>query len=286
MLIVCPSCASEYRIDTDRVGPAGRSVRCAACRETWFIGPDDVAAARAAEIAEEFGLSPSAEAASPVPTAPAGFEALPSEDVPNAPAEDATVIDQPTPPRRGPRKPAGRTKSFRSRKGSTALLPRRLSPGLAAALAICALMPLAILGRNTVVRAMPQSAAVFARIGLPVNLRGIEIRDVHAFQTPAQGGAPAQLVIEGDLVGIARQRVDVPPIEIEIHDASGAPLHRWTVAPPRAGLEPQDFARFRATLSDPPAQGRRIEVRFAAAGASAEPAETATRTSAQPPAHH
>ncbi len=50
MLIVCPSCASEYRIDADKVGMEGRSVRCAACRETWFISPADVLAGHEAEL--------------------------------------------------------------------------------------------------------------------------------------------------------------------------------------------------------------------------------------------
>lgn len=39
MLIVCPSCASEYTIDTARVGARGREVRCASCRESWFVRP-------------------------------------------------------------------------------------------------------------------------------------------------------------------------------------------------------------------------------------------------------
>ncbi|MBK3424196.1 zinc-ribbon domain-containing protein, partial [Methylobacterium ajmalii] len=37
MLIVCPACASEYTLDADKIGPAGRTVRCAACREPWFV---------------------------------------------------------------------------------------------------------------------------------------------------------------------------------------------------------------------------------------------------------
>jgi predicted Zn finger-like uncharacterized protein len=40
MLIVCPSCASEYAIDPEKLGPAGRQVRCALCRDTWFAAPD------------------------------------------------------------------------------------------------------------------------------------------------------------------------------------------------------------------------------------------------------
>jgi predicted Zn finger-like uncharacterized protein len=38
MLIVCPSCATSYMIDPAALGPAGRSVRCARCRTTWFAG--------------------------------------------------------------------------------------------------------------------------------------------------------------------------------------------------------------------------------------------------------
>jgi predicted Zn finger-like uncharacterized protein len=36
MLIVCPNCATSYMIDPASVGPAGRSVRCARCKSTWF----------------------------------------------------------------------------------------------------------------------------------------------------------------------------------------------------------------------------------------------------------
>ena len=40
MLITCPSCASQYTIDADRVGAGGRTVRCAACRTAWFATAD------------------------------------------------------------------------------------------------------------------------------------------------------------------------------------------------------------------------------------------------------
>jgi predicted Zn finger-like uncharacterized protein len=40
MLIVCPSCASEYTIDPTKLGADGRTVRCALCRHTWAATPD------------------------------------------------------------------------------------------------------------------------------------------------------------------------------------------------------------------------------------------------------
>jgi predicted Zn finger-like uncharacterized protein len=39
MLIVCPSCASEYTIDPAKLGADGRTLRCAICRDTWFVSP-------------------------------------------------------------------------------------------------------------------------------------------------------------------------------------------------------------------------------------------------------
>jgi predicted Zn finger-like uncharacterized protein len=39
MLIVCPSCASEYTIDPENLGADGRTLRCAICRDTWFVTP-------------------------------------------------------------------------------------------------------------------------------------------------------------------------------------------------------------------------------------------------------
>ncbi|GAA0245185.1 hypothetical protein LNAOJCKE_0680 [Methylorubrum aminovorans] len=247
MLIVCPACASEYRIDAERVGTSGRSVRCAACRETWFISADEVVAAMFDEMAAED------EPASPPPQDPA--------PTPEAPVEEPVRRSRPAAAKAGRR---GKPKKA-----------RRLSPALAACLVLAAALPLVLLGRATVVRAMPQTAGLFARVGLPVNLRGIDLSDVAAFQVPAEGSNPARLIVEGDLVSVGRERVDVPPIEVEVRDAEGQPLYRWSVPGPRSALEPGERARFKASLSAPPEKGRQIEVRFAGklAGEGAGPGE-------------
>src|SRR5471030_3164043 len=80
MLIVCPSCTTSYLIDPASVGPAGRTVRCARCKVTWFAGGptsapavsafvDSVIAEAEAQSAENHSTeSPSRPAeAAPVP---------------------------------------------------------------------------------------------------------------------------------------------------------------------------------------------------------------------------
>src|SRR5262245_42468669 len=40
MLIVCPNCSTSYAIDPTSLGSAGRTVRCARCKTSWFAeGP-------------------------------------------------------------------------------------------------------------------------------------------------------------------------------------------------------------------------------------------------------
>ncbi len=253
MLIVCPACASEYEIPAEHVGASGRQVRCAACRETWFIS-----------------------AASALPTA-IGADILP-EDQAEAPlpaAIEGPIIEQPAPydrPRETPPKSRLRARAKPKTRprlaGLKASRPR--TKLIAIGLACAALVLSALALRNMVVAAMPQAASLFASIGLPVNLRGIEIRDVAVFQNLPVGDKPGELVVEGDLLGIASGRVAVPDLAIEVRDEHDQTLYRWTVAGPRASLEAAENARFRASLSAPPAAGRSVSLRFVEAAADQE----------------
>ncbi|MEE7447922.1 hypothetical protein MRF4_08845 [Methylobacterium radiotolerans] len=254
MLIACPSCASEYRIDASKVGMEGRSVRCAACRETWFITPADVLAGHEAELAAQTETETD-------PLADAAWE--------EATAAVRNATDVPAPKARQsakPRKPAG--KARRAIPG--------LTPSLAFGLTILAAIPLVCLARTSVVRAVPQTASLFARIGLPVNVRGIEIRDVVAFSNPPEDDSPAELVIEGDLVGVARSDAPVAPLSVEIRDAGGRTIRTFSVPPPRAVLAASETARFRASLPSPPAAGRAVVLRFADGSATRSDAKLAT----------
>lgn len=249
MLITCPSCASSFRIDIDRVGPEGRSVRCGACREPWFVSPEEVLAAQM----EELGVA-SPEAAEP---------AAEPDPAPAEAATDAPVVENVPPAPRRPVKAKPRAKGKATKGKPLAKGLPGLSPATAIGLAILAAVPLACLARVTVVRALPQTAGLYARIGLAVNLRGLELRDVVASRTPADAGRPAELLVEGDLVGVARGDSPVPPIEVALRDAADHTVGTFPIPAPRPVLGEGETARFRARFPDPPAAGRSIEVRFA-----------------------
>ena len=57
MLIVCPNCSTSYAIEAASLGSAGRTVRCARCKTTWFADatksePELIAAADSTTEAE------------------------------------------------------------------------------------------------------------------------------------------------------------------------------------------------------------------------------------------
>src|SRR5476651_1314218 len=98
MLIVCPSCSTSYLIDPASVGPAGRTVRCARCKMTWFAGAAKpapevtafvdsvIAEADAQSAGSHSGGSPSR------PAAPPHNELAAAKNLSEAPSEPPPVL--------------------------------------------------------------------------------------------------------------------------------------------------------------------------------------------------
>lgn len=240
MLIVCPSCASEYALDEARIGPSGRQVRCARCREAWFVAPPPAAE-------REIRVEPAPEAAA-VPAEPPALsvEARAGRD----------PVDVPAPPPRG----VGRRRS-RPRRLTTSPALRRFVAGLGVAALLGGGAGL-VVRREAVVRAVPGSARLYERIGLAVNLRGLQFRGVDAEFAPGPG--QPTLTVTGEIANVAGRKLPMPPVEIAVRAAPDAPaLYTWTTLPDQASLGSGETARFRAKLVEPPAEGRAVTVRFA-----------------------
>lgn len=281
MLIVCPSCASQYELDAAKLGPGGRKVRCASCKTSWHVEPEAIfpeapsaeetqalleeELVRAAAIEAEISAV-TAEADAKIAAAEAetevGVEAIAEtesdvEPVPLAAAPAARG-------KRLPRRAAASKKAIPGRRG--AALP------IAAALAGLALLAGLVWQRNAVVWMAPQLADVFAMAGLPVNVRGLSLSAVESGLV--DDGQSRYLVVEGDVTNITRRRTNVPAIEVAVNDAAGTTLYSWTTQPPRPTLEPAELVRFRARLASPPEKGQSVRIRFTSAATAANIART------------
>src|SRR5215468_3088879 len=82
MHIVCPHCTTSYAINLATLGEAGRTVRCARCKETWLARPEDAveavqpamaeagASARQRDVASEWDEAGRDEGEAPVVESP------------------------------------------------------------------------------------------------------------------------------------------------------------------------------------------------------------------------
>jgi len=140
--------------------------------------------------------------------------------------------------------------------------PARTSrlPFLAAVVAVL-MGVMALIGlRNKIVRVAPPTARVYAAIGLPVNLAGLELRDVRS--RIVMDGARKVLTIEGEIVNLRREASRVPQVALTVRGEDGRDQYAWTTRPPKAKLEPGEAMPFRARLVSPPENGADVLVRF------------------------
>ncbi|MDR3408553.1 MAG: zinc-ribbon domain-containing protein [Methylovirgula sp.] len=229
MLIDCPSCGASYHITKATLEPNGRRVACPRCETVWLAKPS----------------MPEAEAEVPAPfTADVRISADDRLAAGMAHKSFARTVSAPAPPAPRPHIPAFVHNFF----AGTLLLA--LAMGL-------------IASRGAVARAWPGAGRLYAAIGIPVDHDGLAIRDLHTSLTRMNG--ELFLGVEGEIVNLRPDSTPVPAVRLAIRDAGGHELYTWTVRAERRTLAAGDSLLFRARLAQPPAGGRDVAARFAAA---------------------
>lgn len=297
MLIVCPNCATSYMIDPTSVGAAGRMVRCARCKSTWFAGAtktgvdafvDGVIAEAEAEqngvlpphqqqpteqAPDDFGdHAAQSEEPSPAFAADADFAPISAEHEPEPVAiDDAPSLVPPIehtaftaplvePPPAIAEEEVETFAARRKRLQSKRKASRRMSRWTAIALVLFA-VNIAIVGaRHEVVRFLPQTASLFAAVGLPVNLRNLTFEDVRITRETQEG--ITILMVEGTIVSTSNKPVEVPRLRFAARSPAGQEIYIWTAKPERSLLGPGEKMKFSSRLAAPPTDANDVLVRF------------------------
>jgi predicted Zn finger-like uncharacterized protein len=278
MLITCPQCWTSYDVAAAKLGSEGRSVRCARCQSQWLAKSSDEepasddaawgmtapadpversgvqalatagppAAADTETSVEDWGMPAPAEIVDAPPLAPvsdephAGAEAVTDTDaidIESLAARQSRIV-HPKPPRRRLRAPR---------------------PGLMV-LALAAVLAALIGWRAQIVRLLPQTAPVFATIGLPVNLRGLVFEDL-GVAGESEGDVPV-LVVHGVIRNITPHQVAVPRLRFALRSPGGLEVYAWTILPDKAILGPYATLPFHSRLASPPSDTKDVMVRF------------------------
>jgi len=137
---------------------------------------------------------------------------------------------------------------------------KRNSRWIAVVLLLFAVNIAIIAGRHQIVRYLPQTASLFASIGLPVNLRNLEFEDIKISKETQDG--VSILIIEGKIVNTVATATDVPRLRFAARNASGQEVYTWSMQASRSILGPGDSLPFVSRLAAPPADAVDILVRF------------------------
>ncbi len=150
-----------------------------------------------------------------------------------------------------------------SASGEPAVTSQSKSGLLLASVAALASGMILMARREQVVRAFPASAGAYAAIGLPINLRGLELRNVRS--KLLNDGGQKVLTIEGDIANITPNGGKVPDIQVSVRNSAGLVIYTWNSPAPKSELSSGESIYFRARLAAPPAEANDVKLQFAEA---------------------
>ena len=283
MILNCSSCGASFKVDTALLGTNGRSVRCGSCGHSWHQKPpddDQKPEFGAQDIVEEqvdIEIEEVAEEApEPEPEvetfaedddeleieeviegdADTGVAARFEED--DADEEDVepriVAVSRPDPTLDKLDQQRERVQARSSVVVSERRSPSQAIGWIALLLLLAVLVGVLWVGKSRIIAWAPGTVRFYEMAGLHAGVgQGLELRDVVSERRVVEG--ERRLVVEGTIVNISENLLQVPQIKASLTDGEGAELAQWTFAADSETLPPGGFTTFQTSTADPPDEG-------------------------------
>lgn len=238
MILTCPACEKRYLIADGAIPSAGRKVRCASCKHSWFqAGPDD-----SQQRTEQLPLPPPTPPAAPVAPAPsmAASRMDGREDDLDQSTPDDTVEEE-------------------SRRSWRFHLPPVWRWSLLGLLVLIALLLIGI-GSVRYFGLEPQIEAMFTQprtTESPLLLNVVRQPERRILESGNE-----LFAISGRIMNPTSDEQRIPDIKAELRDAKGQLVYSWTITPPQRTLEARASIEFNAAEVNVPRNAQRLNISF------------------------
>lgn len=251
MLLTCPQCSAKYNVADGAIPPSGRTVRCAACGNSWRAMPAGSLAYNAT-----------------APKAPSAAEEKKAGLLAKLGLGSKKAKLGKLEPHELARKKA--LNQIKTTHRLAAGVPWVISLGL-----LVGAFAAAATYRSDIVRAWPKSATAFAAIGLPANLYGVDIRDI-TITSYADAKGP-KIEVKGVLQSVSRTSEFIPYLKVSLVDSKGMERLSWMVDPGIESLDAGKAHRFTSSRSNPVRGSLKAIITFA------DPPRKGPRPKPEPP---
>lgn len=271
MIITCPSCQTQYDVPDSAFGPAGRTVQCARCHEKWHAQTESAQTEHEDPPEPESNADEVGDGAADTEMETA-YEVEGYDDIDFRSLDEVDPIDDDLGSLTGldveaayGDKPA--RQRFRLGKSTPRVVVRKkpAQNGPPAHLwLVGGAIATAAVGfwlREPIVGMVPQAAAIYELVGVPVNLVGLDFADI-TWERATENGFDV-LIVRGKIVNTSKKGAYVPAVRLALVDADKRELFSWITETETRALAPGDLAQFEARLASPPQDADNLVVRFA-----------------------